>query len=146
MSRSLGHDCIVVAPSLIPKKAGDHVKTNRRDAENLARLLRAGQLTAVWVPDERHEAVRDLSRARAAAVDDLKSKRQQISALLLRLGLHYPGKTTSWIGVGMALATPPSEPCRRFSRTRLSGRWFPHRDRLADCQAACSANSPAFAK
>lgn len=92
--RSLGHDCIVVAPSLIPKKAGDHVKTNRRDAENLARLLRAGELTAVWVPDERHEAMRDLSRARAAAVDDLKSKRQQISSLLLRLGLHYAGKTT----------------------------------------------------
>jgi transposase len=91
---SLGHHCIVVAPSLIPKKAGDHVKTNRRDAENLARLLRAGELTAVWVPDERHEAMRDLSRARAAAVDDLKSKRQQISSLLLRLGLHYPGKTT----------------------------------------------------
>ena len=91
---SLGHDCIVVAPSLIPKKAGDHVKTNRRDAENLARLLRAGELTAVWVPDVRHEAMRDLSRARAAAVDDLKSKRQQISSLLLRLGLHYAGKTT----------------------------------------------------
>jgi transposase len=92
--KSLGHDCIVVAPSLIPQKAGDHVKTNRRDAENLARLLRAGELTAVWVPDVRHEAMRDLSRARGAAVDDLKSKRQQISSLLLRLGLHYPGKTT----------------------------------------------------
>ena len=91
---SLGHDCVVVAPSLIPKKAGDHVKTNRRDAEGLARLLRAGELTAVWVPDERHEAMRDLSRAREAAVDDLKGKRQQISSLLLRLGLHYPGKTT----------------------------------------------------
>ena len=92
--KSLGHECIVVAPSLIPQKAGDHVKTNRRDAENLARLLRAGELTAVWVPDVRHEAMRDLSRARAAAIDDLKSKRQQISSLLLRLGLHYTGKTT----------------------------------------------------
>ena len=92
--KSLGHDCIVVAPSLIPKKAGNHVKTNRRDALEQARLLRAGELTAVWVPDERHEAMRDLSRAREAAVDDLKSKRQQISSLLLRLGLHYPGKTT----------------------------------------------------
>ncbi len=90
----LGHRNIVVAPSLIPKKAGDHVKTNRRDAENLARLNRAGELTAVWVPDVRHEAMRDLSRARGAAVDDLKSKRQQISSLLLRLGLHYPGKKT----------------------------------------------------
>ena len=91
---SLGHRSIVVAPSLIPKKSGDHVKTNRRDAKNLSKLLRAGELTAVWVPDVRHEAMRDLSRARGAAVDDLKSKRQQISSLLLRLGLHYPGKKT----------------------------------------------------
>ena len=92
--KGLGHDCVVVAPSLIPKKFGEQVKTNRRDAQNLARLLRAGELTPVWVPDERHEAMRDLSRAREAAMDDLKSKRQQVSSLLLRLGLHYPGKTT----------------------------------------------------
>src|SRR5258707_14511020 len=92
--KALGHDCAVVAPSLIPKKPGDRVKTNRRDALNLAKLLRAGELTAVWVPDTRHEAMRDLSRAREAAVDDLKSKRQQISSLLLRLGLHYSGKKT----------------------------------------------------
>src|SRR5262252_2662664 len=65
--RKLGHDCIVAAPSLIPKKPGDRVKTNRRDAVGLAKLLRAGDLTAVWVPDERHEAMRDLSRAREAA-------------------------------------------------------------------------------
>src|SRR6266700_4739103 len=84
----LGHECIVVAPSLIPKKAGDRVKTNRRDALDLAKLLRAGQLTAVWVPDARHEAMRDLTRARGAAVEDLRSKRQQVSAFLLRLGRH----------------------------------------------------------
>lgn len=90
----LGHDCMVVAPSLIPKKPGQQVKTNRRDAQNLAKLLRAGELTAVWVPDERHEAMRDLSRAREAAVDDLKSKRQQICSLLLRLGLYYPRRKT----------------------------------------------------
>ena len=66
---SLGHSCIVVAPSLIPRRPGDQVKTNRRDAVALARLLRAGELTAVWVPDEGHEAMRDLVRARAAAVD-----------------------------------------------------------------------------
>jgi transposase len=53
--RSLGHDCMVAAPSLIPKKPGERVKTNRRDGVSLARLLRAGELTAVWVPDERHE-------------------------------------------------------------------------------------------
>src|SRR5688572_14288794 len=91
---SLGHDCIVVAPSLIPQKPGDRVKTNRRDALSLAKLLRAGELTAVWVPDERHEAMRDLSRARGAAVEDLRGKRQQVSSFLLRHGLHYPGKKT----------------------------------------------------
>ena len=98
--KSLGHDCMVVAPSLIPKKPGDRVKTNRRDALSLAKLLRAGELTAVWVPDPHHEAMRDLTRARGAAVDDL-AKRQQVSALLLRLGLHYPGKTT-WSKAHMA--------------------------------------------
>ena len=92
--RSLGHDCMVVAPSLVPKKAGDRIKTNRRDGMNLAKLLRAGELTAVWVPDERHEAMRDLSRAREAAQNDLKGKRQQVSSFMLRLGKHYPGKTT----------------------------------------------------
>jgi transposase len=91
---SLGHACIVVAPSLIPKKAGDRVKTNRRDALGLVKLLRAGELTAVWVPDTRHEAMRDLTRAREAAVEDLRGKRQQASSLLLRLGRHYPGKKT----------------------------------------------------
>jgi len=64
---ALGYPCIVVAPSLIPRKPGDRVKTNRRDAVALAKLLRAGELTAVWVPDEGHEAMRDLVRARAAA-------------------------------------------------------------------------------
>ena len=92
--KNLGHDCIVVAPSLIPRKPGGRVKTNRRDAVSLARQLRAGDLTAVWVPDPRHEAMRDLTRAREAAVEDLRGKRQQVSALLLRQGRHYPGKTT----------------------------------------------------
>ena len=90
--KQLGHDCIVVAPSLIPRKPGERVKTNRRDALSLAKLLRAGELTAVWVPDARHEAMRDLTRAREAAVEDLTSKRQQVLSLLLRLGRHYAGK------------------------------------------------------
>jgi transposase len=90
----LGHECTVVAPSLIPRKAGDRVKTNRRDAVQLARLLRAGELTAVWVPDEAHEAMRDLVRAREAAVDDLRRKRQVISSLLLKHGRVFPGKKT----------------------------------------------------
>src|SRR5712671_3169044 len=77
--KGLGHECLMVAPSLIPKKPGDRVKTNRRDALSLVKLLRAGELTAVWVPDPRHEAMRDLSRSRGAAVEDLQSKRQQVS-------------------------------------------------------------------
>jgi transposase len=93
--KSLGHDCVVVAPSLIPKRPGDRVKTNRRDALSLAKLLRAGELTAVWVADERHEAMRELTRARGAAAEDLRRKRQHVSAFLLRQGLHYAGKT-SW--------------------------------------------------
>src|SRR5712691_12969798 len=63
-----GQECVVVAPSLIPKRAGDRVKTDRRDAASLAKLHRAGELTAVWVPDARHEAMRDLVRARLDAV------------------------------------------------------------------------------
>jgi transposase len=91
---AMGHDCIVVAPSLIPKRPGDRVKTNRRDAVQLAKLLRAGELTPVWVPDETHEAVRELVRSREAAVDDLRRKRQSISSLMLRHGRVYPGKKT----------------------------------------------------
>jgi transposase len=93
---SLGHACIVVAPSLIPKRRGDKVKTNRRDAMSLAKLLRAGELTPVWVPDPRHEAMRDLTRARDSAVMDLRSKRQQVSAFLLRQGRPYPEARKTW--------------------------------------------------
>ncbi|MBR7654807.1 IS110 family transposase [Brucella oryzae] len=93
--KSLGHECMVVAPSLIPRKPGDRVKTNRRDALALARLLRAGELTAVWVPDEGHEAMRDLVRARTAAVETLRVHRQQVSAFMLKHGRIYPRKT-SW--------------------------------------------------
>ena len=90
--RELGHDCTVVAPSLIPKKRGERIKTNRRDAVTLARLLRAGELTAVWVPDATHEAVRDLVRARGAAAQDLRRKRQQLLSFLLRHGRIYGGR------------------------------------------------------
>ena len=91
---ALGHDCIVVASSLIPRKPGVRVKTNRRDAISLARLLRAGELTPVWVPDEAHEALRDLVRARDAVVEDLRRKRQSVTSLMLRHGRIFPGKTT----------------------------------------------------
>src|SRR6201994_3277943 len=84
-----GHECAVVAPSLIPRRPGDRIKTDRRDAINLAKLHRAGELTAVWVPDQTHEAIRDLVRARLAAVRTLRQARQQLSGFLLRHGHHY---------------------------------------------------------
>lgn len=84
-----GHDCVVVAPSLIPRRAGDRVKTDRRDAASLARLHRAGELTAVWIPDPGHEAMRDLVRARLDAVHALRRARQQLSGFLLRHGCDY---------------------------------------------------------
>ena len=95
--RELGHDCIVVAPSLIPRRPGERVKTDRRDARKLARLHRAGELTAVWVPDAAHEALRDLVRARDAAGRSLRRTRQQLSGFLLRHGRSYGGGKT-WMG------------------------------------------------
>lgn len=92
----LGVDCIVVAPTLVPMKAGDRVKTDRRDAEKLARALRAGDLTAVWVPDDEHEALRDLVRARRAAKDDQRRARHRLQKMLLRLGCRPPSGTRSW--------------------------------------------------
>lgn len=88
----LGQKCVVIAPSLIPKRPGERVKTNRRDAVSLARLHRAGELTEIWVPDAEHEAVRDLVRAREAAMLELREKRQHLQAFLLRHGRHYAGR------------------------------------------------------
>jgi transposase len=85
----LGHECVVVAPSLIPTRPGDRVKTDRRDAVTQASLFRAGELTPVWVPDDAHEAMRDLSRARQAAVEALRRARQQVLSFLLRQGRVY---------------------------------------------------------
>jgi transposase len=89
---SMGYPCTVVAPSLIPRKPGDRVKTNRRDAIGLAKLLRAGELTAVWVPDSSHEAMRDLVRVRAASVELLGTCRQQVGAFMLKHGRVFPRK------------------------------------------------------
>ena len=86
----LGHRCDVVAPALIPRKVGDKVKTDRRDAMMLAQTLRAGQLTEVWVPDEAHEAMRDLVRLRMQAMRDLRKSRQQLLSFLLRHGRNSP--------------------------------------------------------
>ncbi|MGH9313450.1 MAG: IS110 family transposase [Vicinamibacterales bacterium] len=87
-----GVACQVVAPSLIPRKAGDKVKTDRRDAVTLARLLRSGDLTAVYVPSVEDEAIRDLCRARDAARLTMKNAKLRLKSFLLRLGRHYVGR------------------------------------------------------
>src|SRR5712664_174505 len=92
----LGVKCEVVAPTLIPVKAGDRVKTDRRDAEKLARCYRAGDLTAVWVPDPAQEALRDLVRAREAAKKDQLRARHRLGKFLLRHGRRPPTAMTAW--------------------------------------------------
>ena len=89
----LGVECIVVAPSMTPTRSGDRVKTDRRDARKLARLLRAGELTAIYIPEPTDEAIRDLCRARTDAVDDRRRSRHRLKALLLRHGYRYHGKS-----------------------------------------------------
>jgi len=97
----LGVDCAVVAPTLIPMTAGDRVKTDRRDAERLARSHRSGDLTAVWVPDEGSEALRDLVRAREAAKQDQLRARHRLSKFLLRSGRRPETKIKIWTGLYM---------------------------------------------
>jgi transposase len=92
----LGVKCEVVAPTLVPVKAGDRVKTDRRDAEKLARCYRSGDLTAVWVPDEGSEALRDLVRAREAAKQDQLRARHRLSKFLLRSGQRPPSGIRPW--------------------------------------------------
>jgi transposase len=89
-----GYDCWVVAPSLIPKKAGDRVKTDRRDALQLARLMRSGDLTPVYVPKVEDEAIRDLCRAREDVLRDLKAAKLRLKAFLLRHDIRYTGQAT----------------------------------------------------
>lgn len=90
---ALGYDCLVVAPSLVPTRPGLQIKTDRRDAVALAALLRAGELSSIWVPDETHEAMRDLCRAREAAVSDLRRARQHLLSFLLRHGRVFEGRS-----------------------------------------------------
>ena len=94
--KEMGASCLVAAPSLIPRKPGERIKTDRRDAKKLARLLRSGELTRVWVPDERQEALRDLVRAREDAVEDVRRKRNQITKFLLRLDVRAPKGVKPW--------------------------------------------------
>lgn len=92
----LGIECLVAAPSLIPVRAGDRVKTDRRDALKLARLLRSGDLTPVWVPDREHEALRNLVRARAAAKADQLRAKHRLSKFLLSQGARPPIGVRNW--------------------------------------------------
>jgi transposase len=93
---SMGVSCEVIAPTLIPKKAGDKVKTDRRDAMKLARSYRSGDLTPVWVPDPAHEALRDLVRARTAAKKDERTARHRLSKFILRRGIQKPAGMKNW--------------------------------------------------
>ena len=87
-----GEECVVVSPSMIPKRSGDRVKTNRRDSQMLARLHRAGELRAIYIPDARDEAMRDLVRARADAVEVGTQATYRLKAFRLRQGRRYPGR------------------------------------------------------
>ena len=129
-----GQVCEVVSPAHTPRRAGDRVKTDRRDAVTLARLSRAGELTSVWVPDEAHEAMRDLIRAREAATKDVRQARQRIQSFLLRHGRRYAGavwKRSTVSGLPIRASPIPhsrspskltSMPWIRRSNARISSR------------------------
>jgi transposase len=128
LARRLGQlkiNCTLVAPSLIPARPGQRIKTDRRDALKLARLHRAGELSAVHVPEASDEAMRDLCRARTDAVQDLRRGRAQLKAFLLRNGYRYTGKS-AW-----------SEAHRRYLRELV----LPHpAQRVVLEELPCSAN------
>lgn len=142
---SLGQCCIVVAPSLIPRRAGDRVKTNRRDAQTLARLLRAGELTAVWVPDETHEAVRDLVRTRAMAIEDYRRKRQHVTVFLLRHGRSYDRQAT-WKGWHMRWLDSQSfeHPAQRLAFQEMLNAVRSSAERISRLEAAMTEILPAW--
>ena len=100
-----GYHCQVIAPSLIPKRAGDRIKTDRRDGLRLAALTRAAELHAIWIPDPADEAIRDLARAREDAVNARTQVRQQLKGFLLRHDVRYTGKT-SWSKTYYRLSFP----------------------------------------
>ena len=109
-----GHNCWVVAPSVIPTKAGDRVKTDRRDAVHLARLMRSGALTPVSVPQVEDEAIRALSRAREDAIQDLKAAKFRLKAFLLRHAIRDTGRA-AWgpahrRGLSAVGCAPPAQP------------------------------------
>jgi len=119
---SLGVPCDVIAPTLIPRRAGRRVKTDRIDARNLARLHRAGELTAIRVPTPEEEAIRDLVRVREDLKDDRRRTMHRMKSFLLRQGRRYPSKTKGWTDkyhkwVHTTPSTSPSPPPRPRSAT-----------------------------
>ncbi|MDZ7713012.1 MAG: IS110 family transposase [Rhodovibrio sp.] len=135
-----GYDCAIAAPSQVPRKSGDRVKTDRRDAVQLARLDRAGELTAIWVPDCQHEAIRELTRGYEEAVQDLRRARQRVTSFLLRQGLRYPGKT-NWTRTHRRWLAELSfaEPANRValdSRLQAVDQALARRDQMAQQVAA----------
>jgi len=129
-----GYACEVIAPSLIPKRPGDRIKTDRRDSLNLAHLSRNGDLRAVWVPDPRDEAIRDVSRAREDAVNERTQARLRLRGFLLRHGVRYPGKTAwtksfhNWL---TTLNFGPDGSHTAFTEYQLAVQWADQRvDRL----------------
>ena len=132
-----GVRCRVVAPSMTPRRPGDRVKTNRRDSIALARLLRAGELTAVWVPDATHEAMRDLVRARGAGVADLVRCRQRIAGFLLRQDIRYAGKPWTkkhrvWLGQLVPARALPAHRLMLGEALQALDEATARRDRLTD--------------
>jgi transposase len=122
----MGVACEVIAPSLIPTKAGDRVKTDRRDAEKLARCYRAGELTPVWVPDADHEALRDLVRAREAAKKDQLRHRHRLGKFLLRHGKRptdagkaWTQKYLNWIRIHVHFDQPALEATVQYYREEV---------------------------
>ena len=115
-------ECIVVAPSLVPVRSGERIKTDPRDARKLAHFLRSGDLTPVWVPDIQTEAMRDLVRAREAAKRAERVARQQLDKFLLRQGRIYAGKINgrARIGTGYKLRNSSFQPSNRSFRTQCT--------------------------
>ena len=121
--QAVGWACDVIAPSLVPKKSGQRIKTDRRDAIKLAQNHRSGELVAVSIPDEQTEAIRDLERARQAAKKAERVARHQLSKFLLRHGKRYPGKS-NWTAMHRAWIAQQTfaEPAQQYVLSRRPGR------------------------
>jgi transposase len=142
-----GYRCEVIAPSLIPKRAGERIKTDRRDCLHLAQCSRSGDLRAVWIPDPEDESIRDLARAREDAVHSRTQARHQLKGFLLRHGVRYAGKT-SWSKTSLSVAGDAELPAQRGAdgvhRVLASGASGRQAGRAADAGAAGGDRNLAF--